>query len=124
MRSIDSLQPREVPASWSWVGPHGEETFTLTRTTLLVAVKENCDGCESFLHGDHGAFADYDLRFVASEGAFPTARQTVFLAPAVLLQLGMKWPPTYVVIEPHPARIVAEGVVFSPEQVAEEISVR
>ena len=58
----------------------------------------------------------------ASEESFPTARRPVWRAPALLEALGVTWPPFYVALNDDPLHVVAEGVVFAPEQIASELA--
>jgi hypothetical protein len=39
-----------------------------------------------------------------------------------LVELGIRWPPFYVLIDPAVQRVITEGVVFAPSQVAAEIA--
>jgi hypothetical protein len=44
------------------------------------------------------------------------------VAPDVLKELEIRWPPFYVLVDPQERRVITEGVVFAPAQVASEIA--
>ena len=126
VRSFD--RPRERPAprvlEGHWLS--GEPArVELHRTTLLVAVKANCDGCRDFLTSPLDALGDVDVVFVSAsplEGDEWTAsRYPVLIAPALLEALDVRWPPFYVLINPLTPSVLTEGVVFGSDQVAAEI---
>jgi hypothetical protein len=50
------------------------------------------------------------------------AVQPIMVAPDVLKELEIRWPPFYVLVDPRERRVVTEGVVFAPSQVASEIA--
>ena len=103
-------------------------TFVVSGPVLIVAVKADCDGCRSFYSGDVGALDGIDVIIVAAEVAgvreFASASRRVYAAPDLLAALGVTWPPFFVLVAPAPARVVVEGIAFSPEQVAAEIEGR
>ena len=41
--------------------------------------------------------------------------------PTSAMRSRIRWPPFYVVVAPHPPRVVVEGVAFAPDQVRAEI---
>lgn len=106
----------------------GDGTFLspIDRWTLLVAIKPSCDGCRDFVHSSLEELSDVDVVIVsgaeALDGEWSGAIQNVAVAPDLLAALDLRWPPTYILIDPDRASIVAEGVVFTALQVAEEIA--
>lgn len=96
----------------------------LRRTTLVVAVKPDCDGCRDFLHGDLRALSDVDVVLVSavSSEEWLDAANDVLIAPEVMKELDIRSAPFYVLIDPSTLRVVTEGVVFGPSQVAAEIA--
>jgi hypothetical protein len=98
----------------------------LDEPTLVVAVKADCDGCRAFLEGDLTELGDLEVVLVVAAGAadpsFATAAREVYEAPALLEALDVRWPPFYVLVAPSPPRVLREGVLFSPAQVAREIA--
>lgn len=126
---MGETRPRPVPTPWTLVDRQGvTHTYDVDQLTVLVAVKTNCDGCRPFYRSaletldglavvvashDDPAHADYD-----------NAVRPVMRAPALLDALDVRWPPFYVVVAPDPPRVIVEGVAFSPDQVADEISSR
>ena len=119
--------PRERPAPgflrghWS----KGDDVVvSLTRRTLLVAIKTNCDGCRAFLHASLDDFDQVDVIFVAAidDDEWDSSSRPVLIAPEALARLDVRSPPFYVLIDPHALAILSEGVVFGPSQVAVEIA--
>lgn len=125
--SFDRLRERSAPETltgrWS---SGGDATIALTGLTLLVAVKSNCDGCLAFLNAPLDEFGDLDVVFVSAAddtlGEWQRPDRRVLVAPEVLRSLGVTWPPFYVLIEPEARRVLCEGVLFGPSQVAQEIA--
>jgi hypothetical protein len=103
-----------------------EVTRGLDRLTLIVAVKQTCDGCRDFLNSSLDEFGHVEVLFVSKtddlNGEWGDVRHDVVVAPALLAALGIRWPPFYVLVDPAQQRIVTEGVVFAPSQVASEIA--
>jgi hypothetical protein len=54
-------------------------------------------------------------------GEWSDSLQQVIVAPQMLKELDIHWPPFYVLIDPEQRLVVTEGVVFGPAQVAREI---
>jgi len=102
--------------------------MTVTSPTLVVAVKGDCDGCANFYSGSLEALEGLEVVIVTNslKGApeLVGATHVVYEAPDLLEALGVTWPPFYVLISPAPARVTAEGIAFTPEQVAAEIAGR
>jgi hypothetical protein len=95
------------------------------RLTLVVAVKEHCDGCRAFIEEDLVELNVVDVVVVAAsvtnDAEWINATSRVIIGPEILDALDMHAPPTYVLIDPEQHLVVCEGVLFSPAQVAREI---
>jgi hypothetical protein len=124
--SFDRPRDREAPTTLSGHWLSGEPvTISIDVPTLIVAVKPHCDGCREFVHS---SLLELDgLRVVVvsatpdTGGEWVGAVQPVMVAPNVLEALDIRDPPFYVLIDPTTHRVVLEGVVFGPSQVAAEI---
>jgi hypothetical protein len=125
-RSFD--RPRERPAPTQLTGQwsNGDAAkISLTTLTLLVVIKSNCDGCREFLYSDLAEFVDIDVHFLS--GTDDTANEwfdaprSVLISPAALIELDVKWPPFYLLVDPIAGLVRTEGVLFGPSQVAAEI---
>lgn len=120
-RSFDRPSPRPAPASIEGVGPDGRAlTVPLGRPTLVVAVKEECDGCRDVVERGVPVPGVEVVLVAATPGAIAGARGVALVAPEAMAALGLRWPPAYVLVHPDGPRVVAEGSVFSAEQVAAE----
>jgi len=99
---------------------------SLTKLTLLVVIKANCDGCHDFLFSDLEGFAEIDVVFVSAtddaDSEWIDAPRPVLIAPDALLALDVKWPPFYVLVDSIAGLVRTEGVLFGPSQVAAEIA--
>jgi hypothetical protein len=127
MRSFDTPRERQAPVSFDGVTLEGDfVTHFFDQVTLLVAVKEQCDGCRDFVHSALDEFADIAVVIVSAtaEGReeWSGAVHDVIVAPDILRELDIRWPPFYVLIDPAVERVVTEGVVFGPSQVASEVA--
>jgi hypothetical protein len=124
--SFDRPRSREAPDSLSGRWSHGADaTIALSEVTLVVAIKSNCDGCREFLNADLGELRVPVLVVSAAEdetSEWRDARQPVFVSPDALRALDVRWPPFYVLIDPESHRVLTEGVLFGPAQVAAEIA--
>jgi hypothetical protein len=92
--------------------------------TLIVAVKPHCDGCQGFIDGDLDELANVHVVIVSatpSEGEWDRTRQPVVVAPEFMVELDIRSAPYYVVIDAATSKVLGEGTLFSPEQVALEI---
>ncbi|MHB1209194.1 MAG: hypothetical protein ACYC1I_05745 [Acidimicrobiales bacterium] len=126
MRSFDTPRRRAAPASFSGVTLDGEKrSHTFRGVTLVVAVKTRCDGCRDFVNATLEEFAPIELVIVSAsgdeDGEWAQSRHPILIAPTLMEQLDVRWPPSYVVIDAATSEVVSEGVVFAPEQVAQEI---
>ena len=101
-------------------------TQPLQSLTLIVVIKPACDGCRDFVHSDLAELSLVPVIIVSAQpdlnGEWAGARQRVIVAPEVLADLDIRWPPCYVLVDPVGQRIVTEGVVFNAAQVAVEIA--
>jgi hypothetical protein len=94
--------------------------------TVVVAIKESCDGCREFVVGSLDALADVKVVVVSATmprgDEWSRAVREVLVAPELLDALGLRGAPHYVLVLPGGPRVVAEGAVFSASQVASEIA--
>jgi hypothetical protein len=99
----------------------------LTRLTLLVAIKPNCDGCREFVESELKELSVLGLDIVlvsatvGEQDEWMKSRHPIVVAPALLESLEISWPPFYVLIDAEKQLVVLEGVVFGPAQVADEV---
>ncbi len=122
-RSFDRASPRPAPAAIDGTDPDGRAArVEFSRRTLVVAVKEECDGCRGVV--ERGVQLDgVDVVLIAATpGALAGAAGLALVAPSAMDALGLRWPPAYALVDPDGPRVVAEGTVFSPEQVAAEVA--
>ncbi len=91
---------------------------------LVVAVKPDCDGCREFIRGDLDELSGVDVVIVSatSSSEWADATNEVLISPALMKELDIRSAPFYVLIDPTTQRVVTEGVVFGPSQVAAEIA--
>ncbi|NNN08257.1 MAG: hypothetical protein HKL85_03565 [Acidimicrobiaceae bacterium] len=127
MHSFDATRDRRAPRYFQGTTLEGELVQgNFTSITLVVAVKEDCLGCQSVLEAPEGAFGDVATMMLAarasSEPFWKTSKHRVLISESLLQELDVRWPPFYVLIDPSSEKIVREGVVFAPEQVREEIA--
>ena len=126
-RSFDPPRARPVPAIWELRDSHGRErTLPIERTTLLIAVKANCDGCRSFYIENHAWANDLEVVVAATSidgvDEFLGGAREVVAAASLLAALDVKWPPFYVLVGADPPHVITEGVAYAPDQVSEEIA--
>lgn len=125
MRSIDAPRERPAPAVLVGTGPDGEaRRVTLSSMTLVVAVKPDCYGCREFVRGDLGALDAVEVVIVSAAPSeeWRDAPREVVIAPESMKDLEISSAPFYVLVDPRRQRVVREGVVFGPSQVAAEIA--
>ena len=117
---------RVAPDSLKGHWPAGPEvTVTLAETTLVVAVKADCDGCRDFLNADLNELGVAVLvisRDDAGSSEWIDAKRPVLVSPEAFQLLDIRWPPFYVLVDPIAGRVLTEGVLFGPSQVAAEIA--
>ena len=124
-RSFDAPRERPAPRVLNGKTPDGGERHVeLLRTTLVVAVKPDCDGCRDFLFSDLHELSDVDVVVVSavSSDEWADTPNDVLIAPELMNELDIRSAPFYVLIDPNSLRVVTEGVVFGPSQVAAEIA--
>jgi len=124
--SFDRPRERAAPTSVHGHWSNGDAIdIELDGLTLIVAVKSNCDGCADFVNSPldelHGVMVLVLSASDDDEGEWANAVQPVLVAPETLRELEVRWPPFYVLVDPATSRVVTEGVVFGPSQVAMEI---
>jgi hypothetical protein len=97
----------------------------LVGLTLVVAIKQSCDGCRDFIFSELSELSDVPVLILSAtgddNGEWGDSLQQVIIAPQLLSDLDVRWPPFYVLIDPEQRLVVTEGVVFGPAQVAREI---
>ena len=125
--SFDRPRERAAPASVHGHWANGDEvTVALDGLTLIVAIKAHCDGCTDFVHSTLDELRGVKVLVLSEsqdlEGEWANAVQPVLVAPDTLRELDVRWPPFYVLVDPATSRVVTEGVVFGPAQVAMEIA--
>jgi hypothetical protein len=125
VHSFDPPRERPAPDSLSGNWSNGTDVvIALTRLTLLVAIKANCDGCRAFLDAPLHDFDQVDVVFVAAldDDEWEGSSHRILISPSALDHLEVRSPPFYVLIDPTAHAVLSEGVVFGPSQVAEEIA--
>lgn len=123
--SFDAPREREAPRELSGRTLQGKEwRRVLEGLTLVVAVKPQCDGCRDFIDGDLDELDEVDVVIVSAtfDDEWRGARQGVVISPETLSLLDIRSAPFYVLIDASRERVVSEGIVFGPAQVADEIS--
>jgi hypothetical protein len=127
MHSFDVPRERPAPRAFAGVTPEGQSVSgVFSRLTLVVAVKENCEGCRQVLESGIGDFGEVATLMVSrtagSESWWTTSVHPIVISPELMEALEIRWPPAYVLIDPETQKVVTEGVVFGPEQVRREIA--
>jgi hypothetical protein len=123
--SFDAPREREAPRELSGHTLDGKAwRRVLEGLTLVVAVKPQCDGCHDFLESDLEELDDVDVVIVSATGddEWRDSRQHVVVSPETMSELDIRSAPFYVLIDAARQRVVSEGIVFGPAQVADEIS--
>ncbi len=126
VRSFDETRDREAPRVLEGHWLNGEiARLELDAVTLIVAVKPNCDGCRAFADLNLVELDGLDVVIVSATTLdaeeWSQSSRPVLVSPSALDALDVRWPPLYVLIDPVSQRVLTEGVVFSPQQVATEI---
>lgn len=126
MRSFDAPRERSAPRSFSALSIDGvPTTHVFEGLTLVVAVKSQCDGCRDFVNSplDELGGVNVVILSASADGSseWTNAKHPILVAPQALDELEIKWPPFYVLVDAGSSRVVSEGVVFGPSQVASEI---
>jgi hypothetical protein len=125
--SFDQPRERDAVTELRGTTQSGDERLIhLQGLTLIAAVKPHCDGCRDFIFGDLHELAALDVIVVSAsasdDGEWEGALQPVLVAPEALAALDVRSAPHYVLVDPSAKRVVTEGVLFSPVQVASEIA--
>lgn len=123
--SFDAPRERVAPRELSGSTLNGMKwRRVLEGLTLVVAVKPQCDGCRDFIDSDLDELDDVDVVIVSAafDDEWHGARQRVVISPETLRELDIRSAPFYVLIDATRERVVSEGIVFAPAQVADEIS--
>jgi hypothetical protein len=124
--SFDPPRDRPAPSELHGHSLSGEAIrLQLTGPTVIVAIKPDCDGCRDFIHGDLHELEHVDVIVVSAHTGgddWIAARQRVVVAPEFMKELDVLSPPSYLLIDPKVSRVLCEGVLFAPAQVASEIA--
>lgn len=123
--SFDAPRERAAPRELAGSTLDGREwRRVLEGLTLVVTVKPQCDGCREFIDGDLDELDDVDVVIVSAalDDEWHGARQQVVISPGTMSELDIRSAPFYVLIDAARQRVVCEGIVFAPAQVADEIS--
>ncbi len=90
----------------------------------MIAVKPDCDGCRDFVESNLDDLSNVDVIVVTAEphDEWRGAHRAVVVSPETFKELQIPSAPFYVLIDASRSLVVAEGSVFSPAQVAEEIA--
>jgi hypothetical protein len=118
---------RPAPDTITGTSLQGEAiSRTLNGLTLIVAIKQSCDGCRDFVFSTLSELRDLPFVILSAtddlNGEWIDALQPILVAPQALADLDIHWPPCYVLVEPQQHQVVTEGVAFAPAQVAAEIA--
>jgi hypothetical protein len=123
--SFDRARERPAPPELTGVTLEGAPwRRQLDGVTLVVAVKPDCDGCRDFVQGNLDDLAHVDVIVVSavSSAEWRIERRRVIVSPESFEELQIPSAPFYVLIDAPRGRVVSEGSVFSPAQVAGEIA--
>jgi hypothetical protein len=125
-RSFDRPRERAAPSSIAGHWSEGDETIVeLTEVTLVVAIKSHCDGCREFISADLDELP-VPVLFISAEdddtSEWRDARHPVLVSSDAFRLLDVRSAPFYVLVDPLAGRVVSEGVLFGPSQVASEIA--
>jgi hypothetical protein len=125
-RSFDSPRERSAPDTLNGHWSHGDTaSIALSEVTLVVAIKSHCDGCREFINADLDSLQVPVVVISADEdesSEWRDAQQPVFVSPESFQLLDLRSAPFYVLVDPVARRVVSEGVLFGPSQVAAEIA--
>jgi hypothetical protein len=125
-RSFDSPRERSAPNTLTGHWLNGAEaTVALSEVTLVVAIKSHCDGCREFINADLSELRVPIVVISAAEddsSEWSDAKHPVLVSPESFRVLEVRSAPFYVLIDPVARRVVSEGVLFGPSQVAAEIA--
>jgi hypothetical protein len=127
VRNFDAPRERPAPTAYEAQTLDGRTvSIPIVGTSLIVAVKGDCDGCHTLLSAPEGSFGDVAVHFVATvasdEAAWRTSVPPVVVAPSLLEALDVRWPPFWVLIDAESQRVLTEGVPFGVEHVASALA--
>ena len=127
MRTIDAPRERPAPRQYRATSLTGETIVGDFRgRTLVIAVKGDCDGCRLLLEAPPGAFGEVTVLFAAQEfteeSEWRESSPPVVVAPELLRELDVRWPPFWVLIDADQGLVVAEGVPFGVEHVVRTLA--
>ena len=126
-RSFDDARPRPAPRSLTghWLGG-APVSIELTSLTIVIAIKTDCDGCRDIVNARRDRVAGLETIVVSAsdelDEQWARSRSSILVAPQLLEQLDVRWPPFYVVVDPASSSVVTEGVVLDLEQVEREVT--
>ena len=125
VHSFDRAPERPAPKELTGLTLEGTPWGrNLDRTTLVVAVKPDCDGCRDFVEGNLDDLSHVDVIVVSAElhDEWRAKHRAVVVSPETLEALQIRSAPFYVLIDGSRSLVVSEGSVFNPAQVAQEIA--
>ena len=125
--SFDQPRERSAPSSFILRSLDGAlVSRSFDQLTLVVAIKSTCDGCRDFVHSTLSELRNVTVIIISAtgdgDGEWHDAVQPVFVAPALWTALDIRAAPFYVLVDPTGPRVIGEGFVFDPVQVAQEIA--
>ena len=126
-RSFNQPRPRAAPTSFSGTTLSGESVQRdFERLTLVVAIKPSCTGCRDFVFSPLEELRHVAIVVISAsaevKGEWRGAARPIIVAPSLFTALDIRWPPCYVLVDPGVGRVVTEGAVLGPSQVALEIA--
>ena len=126
-RSFNQPRPRPAPTSFSGTTLSGESVHcAFERLTLVVAIKPSCTGCRDFVFAPLDEMGHVAIVVISAspevEGEWRGAARPIIVAPSLFAALDIRSPPWYVLVDPGTGRVVTEGAVLAPSQVALEIA--
>lgn len=124
--SFDPLRERPAPAGYEGTVRGRPVRGTFDALTLVVAVKESCDGCRDFVFSSPAGVFETLAVLVISASEFTSeawraAPRDIVVTPSLWSALDIRSAPFYILVDPVASRVVSEGVVFASEQVAREV---
>jgi hypothetical protein len=94
--------------------------------TLIIAAKEDCDGCRQLIEAPASAFGPVEVLVVveraSEEPSWRSSAHRVVVSPSLLTALDVRWPPFWVLIDPASGTVLREGVPFGVAHLREAIT--
>ena len=119
-RSFDPPRRRPVPDSFDALDGTGQVVrVEVESPSLIVVVKDNCQGCGDFV-SNQGVIPISLL--VVTESQSASKAYDALYAPDFIGQIDARFAPVYLLAAGSPLEVVAEGTVFSTDQVLAEIA--